>query len=95
MVLHERTHPGLDVPGCFGCRCATVQVSAEALPSRSPYVCDVAATERGWHKDHAAYERLYRQGFKPPRLDGSALRESRAQTRMDIEHPLPRSFEKA
>lgn len=25
-VLHQRTHPGLDVPGCFGCRVASVAV---------------------------------------------------------------------
>lgn len=95
MVLHARTHPGLDVEDCFGCKAASVGVSAEATPTRRPRAVSLENVERGWHRDHAAYERLVKQGYQPPRLDGSALRESHAKTRMDIEHPLPRSFEKA
>lgn len=97
MSLHTERHPdGCGVPDCFGCRIGDgPAISAEAAPSRRPEALAIDRTEADWHRDHAAYERLYRQGYNPPRLDGCALRESRAKTRMDIEHPLPRSFEKA
>jgi hypothetical protein len=92
MGLHqERTHPSY-VPGCFACRVSTVGVSAEATPTRRPHAVDVEATEKRWHKDHAAYERLVAQGYQPPRLDGCAFREAHAVKRLDIEHPNPLSF---
>jgi hypothetical protein len=31
MVIHQRTHPGLDVSGCFGCKIATVNLPTAAL----------------------------------------------------------------
>jgi hypothetical protein len=95
MALHSQRHPE-PVEGCFGCRIGDgPALGAAGVPSRRPDALAKDRTEAGWHKDHAAYDRLWKQGFNPPRLDGCALRESRAKTRMDIEHPAPRSFEKA
>jgi hypothetical protein len=91
MSLHRRTHPVFQ-EGCFGCKAASIDFSAEAMPNRKPAPVEIEATEKRWHKDHAAYERLVAQGYQPPRLDGCAYREAHAVKRMDIEHPAPTSF---
>lgn len=85
-MIHRQTHP-VFVEGCFGCKAASIDFSAEATPNRRPAPVEIEATEKRWHKDHAAYERLYKQGYNPPRLDGCANRERFAKTKMDIEHP--------
>jgi hypothetical protein len=95
MSLHRRTHPE-PVEGCWACHIGDgPALGAAAVPSRRPQALATDQMEAGWVKDHAAYDRLWKQGYNPPRLDGCALRESRAQKQSDIEHPAPRRFEKA
>lgn len=90
MVLHQRTHPTLDVPGCFGCRCAHVAVAPSATPSRrgGDRAAELNAKERQWSTDHAAYRRLVSNGLQPKTLDGAADLERRASTSVEIEHGL-------
>jgi len=91
MVKHAQTHPGLDVPGCFGCKVATVAVAASATPSRRPGAAEAArinATEARWDQDMPAYKRLVQSGVQPPQIDGSALLERHATDRHQIERTV-------
>lgn len=85
-MLHLRTHP-VPVEGCFGCKAATVRVAPTA--TGSPEARAHSRVEAGWERDMPAYKRLRRQGLQPPRIDGSAERESRAETRIDVEATTP------
>lgn len=91
MILHARTHPNLDVPGCFGCKVAGLQVAPSATPSRrgGARAAHVNATERQWDRDMAAYKRLRRNGVQPPGIDGCAVLEQQATDRVQIEGPVP------
>jgi hypothetical protein len=87
-MKHRERHPGLDVPGCFGCKVAHVSVPASATPSRragASHAAWVNATERRWDKDMAAYKRLVGDGLQPPKIDGCAVLEKRAEHRHQIE----------
>lgn len=46
---------------------------------------DADTRERQLDKDLAAYQRLRREGLQPPGVDGSALLESQAVSRAEIE----------
>lgn len=72
----------------------SISVSAAAMPTRgvnrTPGQPDEPITqtltrERRWNRDIDAYKRLYREGLRPPRVDGSAFRERNGETRYDIE----------
>lgn len=41
--------------------------------------------EKRWDRDMAAYKRLIKQGYNPPQMEGSALREREGRSREDIE----------
>jgi hypothetical protein len=87
-MKHRERHPGLDVPGCFGCKVAFVSVPASATPSRragASHARWVNDTERRWSKDMAAYKRLVNDGLQPPKIDGCAVLESKAETRTEVE----------
>ena len=69
--------------------------TADAMPTRltnrTPGQPDEPAIqtsrrERRWVKDIDAYKRLHAQGYRPPRVDGSAFREKHAESALDIEH---------
>lgn len=79
-ALHQRKHPGLDVPGCFGCRVSSVNMAPSAMPSRNEgaRAGEIETTEKRWHKDMAAYKRLVHNGQQPPRIDGCAQLEASA-----------------
>jgi hypothetical protein len=88
MIKHQEKHPGLDVPGCFGCKAAHVSVPASATPSRragASHARWVNDTEKRWHKDMDAYRRLVRDGLQPPKIDGCAEVEKRAETKSEVE----------
>jgi len=73
-MLHTRTHPTLDVAGCYACKVASVSLAGSESTRR------IDATERRWAADHAAYRRLVRDGVAPRRLDGAARIEAKANT---------------
>jgi len=87
-MKHRETHPGLDVPGCFGCKIAHVSVPASVTPTRrdgARHAKWVNETEDRWHKDMPAYKRLVQDGLQPPRIDGCAELEAKASTRVEVE----------
>lgn len=92
VILHKKTHPTLDVEGCFGCKVSSVQVSPAATPSRSPGAAAINRKESGWERDMPAYRRLRSQGYQPQGIDGCGDLESRAETREEIEmgHVFPK-----
>jgi hypothetical protein len=76
MILHQETHPGLDVDGCFACRIAGVQIST-AAQGRYDAVKG-KAMDKSWSRDHDAYRRMKRDGVQPRHLDGAARVEATA-----------------
>lgn len=86
MSLHRRTHPNLDVPGCFGCKAATVQVAPSVY---SPEVADMKRRDAQLHKDRDAYKRLRADGLQPNHVDGSAALEGTVQDQLEIDWKVP------
>lgn len=87
-MKHAEKHPGLDVSDCFGCKVASVTFPASVMPSRSAGAAHakwVNDTENRWHKDMPAYKRLVEDGLQPPRIDGCAELEAKAESRVQIE----------
>ena len=83
-LKHRETHPNLDVVGCFGCRIAHFNVSAEAMPTRKPGSKRIIEKERVLHKDLDAYHRLRQDGQQPKRIDGAAIVEKRAEENWQV-----------
>jgi|TARA_R110000868_G_scaffold165372_1_gene398925 hypothetical protein len=83
-LKHRETHPNLDVEGCFGCRIAHFNVSAEAMPTRKPGSKRIIEKERVLHKDLDAYHRLRQDGQQPKRIDGAAIVEKRAEENWQV-----------
>ena len=83
-MKHQETHPNLDVEGCFGCRIAHFNVSAEAMPTRKPGSKRIIEKERVLHKDLDAYHRLRQDGQQPKRIDGAAVVEKRAEENWQV-----------
>lgn len=87
MSLHRRTtHPEY-VEGCFGCKVGTLQM-APSVASSTQWGAKAAADkarEKRWAVDMPAYKRLRAHGYQPPRIDGSAELERKAETRFEIE----------
>lgn len=82
MTIHQRTHPEY-VPGCRPCQWASVSIPASAVGN--PHAQSANAMERQWSLDMPAYKRLVADGVQPPRIDGCAEREARADTVKEIE----------
>ena len=73
----------------------SVGVSGAALPSRSPQVAQIEATERRWAKDFPAYRRLRKEGLRPRGSDGAARLEAEAETAAQVEsRPDPKDVER-
>jgi hypothetical protein len=85
MILHQRTHPSLDVDGCFACRVAAVNIGGAALVTRTPEVGACIAREKRWDKDHPAYKSLRKEGIQPRTSDGAHEMMMTAATREQIE----------
>lgn len=83
--LHARTHPSLNVEGCFGCKVTGIQVSADAMPFRKARTAGANRDERQAHKDHAAYRRLRKEGLQPPTFVGAHMMERDSRTKDEVE----------
>lgn len=84
-MKHQETHPNLDVEGCFACRVSNIRFGANESTTSGAQVVAVNNREKGWNKDMPAYKRLRQQGLQPRQIDGSAVLESRATERWQIE----------
>ena len=87
MFKHQEDHPTLDVPGCFACRITGVGFAPSATPSRrvGTFIANRNDDDKALSKDLAAYKRLRKDGVQPPKIDGSATLEQRADTRTYVE----------
>lgn len=85
MILHQRTHPGLDVEGCFACRVAAVNIGGAAYVTRSPDVGACIAREKRWDKDHPAYKSLRKDGLQPRTSEGAHELMMTASSREQVE----------
>lgn len=83
-MIHQGVHPSLDVEGCWKCKIAHFNVSAEALPSRKPESKRIIEKERVLHKDLDAYHRLRLNGQQPKNIDGAAIVEKRAEENWQV-----------
>lgn len=84
-MIHRRTHPNLDQPGCFACKVASVRVGANSTTSNGADVAATVARERRWGRDMGAYKRLRGQGLQPKRIDGAAHLEAMAEHPHEVE----------
>jgi hypothetical protein len=83
MSLHKtRTHPGPDVPGCFGCHVSTLTVAAASGP-----VSELAQRERVLSQDMDAYKRMRRAGQQPAHLRGASVVEREARNPLEVANP--------
>lgn len=88
MSLHkQRTHPGPDVPGCFGCHVSSLQLVTEPTNEgqAKQYRFQKDWSAEFHNGDREAYKRLRANGTQPPRIAGSANLERHAQTKFEIE----------
>lgn len=79
-----RSHWGQHDPTCYGCKLATVSFAPSSMPNRHPEAARIVAKDAAWDRDIPAYCRLRRSGVTPPRIDGSADLEARANTRAEV-----------
>lgn len=77
-------HPNLDVEGCWKCKIAHFNVSAEAMPTRKPESKQIIEKERVLDKDLDAYRRLRLDGQQPRHIDGAAVVEKRAEENWQV-----------
>lgn len=87
-MLHQRTHPNLNVEGCFACKVAGVTFGAAAMPTRKPYEHRTIEKERQLDRDLDAYHRLRLDGVQPGKIDGSARVEAKAEEVYQVETGL-------
>ena len=83
-MIHQETHPNLDVEGCWKCKIAHFTVSSEALPTRKPDSKRIIEKERVLDKDLDAYHRLRLDGQQPKSIDGAAIVEKRAEENWQV-----------
>lgn len=84
-MIHQGTHPGLDVAGCFACRIAGISFSAVATPTRRAGTFDIMKRDQAFDQDSAAYRRLRKNGTQPNNIKGSALLEKGANSKEQVE----------
>ena len=84
-MIHQQTHPGLDVEGCFACRVSGVRMGMNTTTTRGQNVDSINKTERNWNKDMPAYKRLRQNGLQPKRIDGAAEVEKKAEHSWQVE----------
>lgn len=64
-------------------------IGAEAMPTRAPNAIQQKIRTKRWERDMDAYRRLRKEGFHPPKIDGSRLRERQGENAYDInERPV-------
>lgn len=84
-MIHQKTHPGLDVEGCFACRVSGIRMGMNSTTTRGKNVAAINSTERNWNKDMPAYKRLRQEGLQPKRIDGAAEIEKKAEHKWQVE----------
>jgi len=84
-VIHQKTHPNLDVEGCFACRVSGIHMGMNTTTTRGQKVASINSTERNWHKDMPAYKRLRKEGLQPKSIDGAAEVEKKAEHKWQVE----------
>lgn len=84
-MIHQQTHPTLDVEGCFACRVSGVRMGMNTTTTRGQNVESINRTERNWQKDMPAYKRLRKEGLQPKSIDGAAEVEKKAESRFQVE----------
>ena len=87
-MIHQKTHPGLDVDGCFACRVSGVRMGMNTTTTRGMAVDGINKTERNWQKDMPAYKRLRENGLQPKSIDGAANVEKKAEHSWQVETGL-------
>ena len=92
-MLRHQLDPGherLDVPGCYACKISGVQFAPSSMPSRGKgaRAARINATDSQWERDMAAYKRLVADGVQPPQIDGCAVVEREATSRIQVEYGL-------
>ncbi len=87
-MIHQQTHPTLDVEGCFACRVSGVRMGMNTTTTRGQNVESINSTERNWQKDMPAYKRLRKEGLQPKSIDGAANVEKKAEHRWQVETGL-------
>jgi len=87
-VIHQQTHPSLDVEGCFACRVSGVRMGMNTTTTRGMAVDGINKTERSWQKDMPAYKRLRENGLQPKSIDGAANVEKKAEHSWQVETGL-------
>jgi hypothetical protein len=87
VIKHRETHP-TPVDGCFGCRIATVAISAAAMPTRHAAVNERSASWEKLMKDDEAYKRLRADGFAPKSTKDCAVLEQVDDRRFIEGRPL-------
>lgn len=76
-MKHREVHP-VDVPGCFGCHVASVQMNTGQSNG-------VEQREKDLRKDLDAYKRLRQDGLHPKGIDGSHKLEAHVESQFDID----------
>jgi hypothetical protein len=84
-VIHQQTHPNLDVEGCFACRVSGIRMGMNTTTTRGQNVESINKTERNWQKDMPAYKRLRKEGLQPKSIDGAAAIEKKAEHKWQVE----------
>jgi hypothetical protein len=84
-VIHQQTHPTLDVEGCFACRVSGIRMGMNTTTTRGQNVESINRTERNWQKDMPAYKRLRKEGLQPKSIDGAAAVEKKAEHKWQVE----------
>jgi len=80
-MIHRRTHPDLDVEGCFGCKIAGVSFSS--IPGGTRRGGAFALSERKIKKDLEVYDRARKSGLRPESstVEGVERAERMAESR--------------
>ena len=84
-MIHQQTHPTLDVEGCFACRVSGIRMGMNTTTTRGQNVESINRTERNWQKDMPAYKRLRKEGLQPKSIDGAANVEKKAEHSWQVE----------
>lgn len=98
LTAGRKGHPASCVdPACdltYRQHLLNINFSASALPTRrvnrTPGLPDEPVShtlirEKRWERDMPAFDRLTKEGYDVPQIDGSALRERQGESRYDVE----------
>lgn len=79
-MIHQKTHPDLDVPGCFGCRVSSVSVGGVGKHDRT--------TQQRWDHELDRYAAARANGIQP---DGTTNRKIDQANAWSEKHQMPYS----